>query len=165
MKRLTALILTFVILILSVGCQETPNAKAFSFPITALKAWSGEFSEEELRSAISEYQSNYKNVALVKSNISCVSFETEFDVSSCSVGRVSRVDDTDVETELKGYIDCHIPTNCDGKTVTVSVDWWYSGEDSWVNDHLVWSYLVCVKDTDGNSHYYYFRVDYSAYAQ
>ena len=53
----------------------------------------------------------------------------------------------------------------DGKTVTVSVDWWYSGEDSWVNDYLVWSYLVCVKDTDGNSHYYYFRVDYSAYAQ
>ena len=165
MKRLTALILTFVILILSVGCQETPNAKAYSFPITALKAWSGEFSEEELRSAISEYQSNYKNVAWVKGSISCVSFETEFDVSSCSVVRVSRVDDTDVETELKGYIDYKIVPNYDGKTVTVPVDWWYSGENSRVNDDPVWSYLVCAKDTDGNSHYYYFRVDYSACAQ
>ena len=51
------------------------------------------------------------------------------------------------------------------KTVTIPVDWWYEDDDSWVNDYLVWSYLVSVKDTDGGNHYYYFRVDYSVYAK
>ena len=95
----------------------------------------------------------------------CPSFETDFGVSSCSVSRLSQTDDTDIEVELYGYIDLFVETTCDCRTVTIPIDWWYTGMDSWVNDYLVWSYLVRAIDTNGSSHYYYFRVDYSAYAK
>ena len=171
MKRFIALVLTFTIFILLVGCQEiqAPETETSSFTTNetsnVMKAWSGEFSEEELKSAITEYQSNYTNIVLKHGSAASVSFETDFEVSSCSVSRLSRTDDTDIEIELQSYIDLFIETKCNGLMVTIPIDWWYAGDDSWVNDYLVWSYLVRVKDTNGSSHYYYFRVDYSAYAQ
>mgnify|MGYP003304115541 CR=1 FL=1 len=171
MKRFIALVLTFTIFILLVGCQETQTSNTETSSIatnktpTVMKAWSGEFSEEELKSAITEYQSNYTKIVLDHGSNASVSFETDFEVSSCSVSRLSRVDDTDIEVELHSYIDLFIKTNCDGRTVTIPINWWYVGDDSWVNDYFIWSYLVCVKDTNGNDHYYYFRVDYTAYAE
>ena len=171
MKRFIALVLTFTIFILLVGCQEaqTPNTKTSSIATNktsnVMKAWSGEFSEEKLKSAITEYQSNYTNIVLEHGSAASISFETDFEVSSCSVSRLSRTDDTDIKTELHSYIDLFIETKCNGLMVTIPIDWWYAKNDSWVNDYLVWSYLVCVKDTNGSSHYYYFRVDYSAYAK
>ena len=159
MKRLIAFVLTLTILMLLVSCQkEQPQG-------TVLKAWSGEFSEKKLKSAIKKYQSNYTNIVLEHGSAASVSFETDFEVSSCSVIRLSRIDDTDTLIELRSYIDLFVETKCEDKTVTITIDWWYAGDDSWVNDYLVWSYLVRVKDVSGSSHYYYFRIDYSAYAQ
>ena len=154
-----ALVLILTIFVLLVGCQENQPKN------TVLKVWSGEFSEKKLISAIKEYQRNYTNLVLEKGGTSSISFETDFEVSSCSVSRLSRINNTDIEVELHGYIDLALAASFDGKTVTIPVDWWYEDNDSWVNDYLVWSYLVRVNDADGNSHYYYFRVDYSAYAQ
>lgn len=171
MKKVIALVLTFTILALLVGCQENQpknteeSSNTTNKTTNVLKAWSGEFSEEELKSAINEYQSNYTNVVLEKGNASSVSFETDFEVSSCSISRLSRIDDKNIEVELHSYIDLYVETSCDGRTVTIPIDWWYAREDSWVNDYSIWSYLVCVKDANGSNHYYYFRVDYSAYAQ
>ena len=170
MKKLIALVLALVCMLGLVGCQENQpentdqsNSTTLSSPV--LKAWSGEFSEEKLKSTINVYQSNYKNIVLEKGNTSNISFETDFEVSSCSVSRLSRVDDTDIEVELHSYIDLFIKTNCDGRTVTIPINWWYVGDDSWVNDYFIWSYLVRVKDTNDSIHYYYFRVDYTAYAE
>lgn len=171
MKKLIVSVLTFTILVLFVGCKEIQSQNTESSSDTTnkianvMKAWSGEFSEEDLKLAINEYQMNYANVVLEKGGMSSISFETDFEVSSCSIGRLSRTDDTDMEVELYGYIDRFLETNYDGRTVTIPLDWWYTGQDSWVNDYLVWSYLVRVKDANGSNHYYYFRVDYSAYAQ
>ena len=159
MKKLIALILALTLLMLLVGCQENRSQN------TVLKAWSGEFSEEKLKAAINEYQKDYENIILEKDGDPSISFETDFEVSSCSVSLLSRIDDTDIEVELHGYIDLALAASFDGKTVTIPVDWWYEDDDSWVNDYLVWSYLVSVKDTDGGNHYYYFRVDYSVYAK
>ena len=171
MKKLIALVLALICVLGLVGCQETQpentdkhsNTTTKSPPV--LKAWSGEFSEEELRSTINEYQSNYTSIVLEEGSAPSVSFETDFEASSCSVIRLSRTDATDIEIELNGYIDLFIEANCDGRTVTIPIDWWYTGNDSWVNDYFVWSYLVHVKDTNGSNHYYYFRVDYTAYAE
>ncbi|MBQ7379707.1 MAG: hypothetical protein IJW70_08565 [Clostridia bacterium] len=171
MKKLIAFALTFILLVLLMGCQENPSqntetsSDATNKIPNVMQAWSGEFSEEELKSTINEYQKSYTNIVLEEGSASSVSFETDFDASSCSVIRLSRTDATDIEIELNGYIDLFVETNCDGRTVTIPIDWWYAREDSWINDYLVWSYLVRVKDVNGNSHYYYFRVDYSAYAQ
>ena len=160
MKKLIALVLALVCMLGLVGCQENQPENT-----DVLKAWSGEFSEEKLKSTINLYQSNYKNIVLEKGNTSNISFETDFEVSSCSVSRLSRVDGTDIEVELHSYIDLFIETSCDGRTVTIPINWWYVGDDSWVNDYFIWSYLVRVKDTNDSIHYYYFRVDYTAYAE
>ena len=144
--------------------ETEPKTEAPS-EIPVLKAWAGEFSEEELRLAINAYQSNYAIVVLEKGDAPSISFETDFEASSCSITRLSYVDDTDIEIELQSYIDLFLKTTCEGRTVTIPIDWWYARNDSWVNDYFVWSYLIRVKDIDGNSHYYYFRVDYSAYAE
>ena len=160
MKKLIALVLALVCMLGLVGCQENQPENT-----DVLKAWSGEFSEEKLKSTINVYQSNYKNIVLEKGNTSSISFETDFEVSSCSVSRLSRVDDTDIEVELHSSIYLFIEPNCDGRTVTIPINWWYVGDDSWVNDYFIWSYLVCVKDTNDSIHYYYFRVDYTAYAE
>ena len=170
MKKLIALVLALVCMLGLVGCQEnqpenTDQSNSTTLSSPALKAWSGEFSEEKLKSTINVYQSNYKNIVLEKGNTSSISFETDFEVSSCSVSRLSRVDDSDIEVELHSYIDLFIETNCDGRTVTIPINWWYVGDDSWVNDYFIWSYLVRVKDTNDSIHYYYFRVDYTAYAE
>ena len=159
MKKLIALVLALVCMLGLVGCQENQPENT-----DVLKAWSGEFSEEKLKSTINVYQRNYKNIVLEKGDTSSISFETDFEVSSCSVSRLSRVDDTDIEVELNSYIDLFIETNCDGRTVTIPINWWYVGDDSWVNDYFIWSYLVRVKDTNDGIHYYYFRVDYTSYA-
>ena len=171
MKKLIALVLALVCVLGLVGCQE-PQPENTNQPSNnttqgspVLKAWSGEFSEEELKLAINAYQSNYANIVLKKGNTSSISFETDFEVSSCSVSRLSRVDDADIEVELHSYIDLIVETNCEDRTVTIPINWWYARDDSWVNDYFIWSYLVRVKDTNGSNHYYYFRVDYTAYAE
>ena len=169
MKKLIAVVLVFVALISLVGCQKTQTHSSEVFSnstneiLNVMKAWEGEFSERKLKSAINEYQKNYTNIVLKKDSASSVSFETNFEVASCSVSRLSSIDDTDSEIELHSYIDLYLETNCDGRKVTVPIDWWYTRNDSWVNDYLVWSYLVRVKDINGSIYYYYFRVDYSAY--
>ena len=88
MKKLIALVLALVCMLGLVGCQENQpentdqsNSTTPSSPV--LKAWSGEFSEEKLKSTINVYQSNYKNIVLEKGNTSNISFETDFEVSSC----------------------------------------------------------------------------------
>ena len=151
-----------------VGCKkiqpqnaETTTSKAEN----VMKAWSGAFSKEKFKSAINEYQNNYSAVALQKGDKSSVSFITDFDMSSCTVTSLSRVDNNDIEFELQSSINHYVESNCNGRTITIPVDWWYTGDDSRVKDHFVWSYLVRVKDTEGSNHYYYFRVDYSAYAE
>ena len=159
MKKLIALVLALVCMLGLVGCQENQPENT-----DVLKAWSGEFSEEKLKSTINVYQSNYKNIVLEKGKTSNISFETDFEVSSCSVPLISLVDDTDIEVELHSSIYLFIEPNCDGRTVTIPINWWYVGDDSWVNDYFIWSYLVRVKDTNDGIHYYYFRVDYTSYA-
>ena len=164
MKRLVTFVLSLTLLLVLVGCQgnQTQGSKTNS---NVLKAWSGEFSEDKLKSAINEYQKNYTNIILEDGSTSSVSFETDFEVSSCWVSHLSPADDMNIEIELNSYIDLVIETKCEGKTVTIPIDWLYKDDDSGVNDPLIWSYLVGVKDANGSSHYYYFRVDYSAYVQ
>ena len=48
------------------------------------------------------------------------------------------------------------------RQIFVSVDWWYYSSSN-ANSPL-WSYLLSVEDAEGNSHWCYFRVDYSNYA-
>ena len=112
---------------------------------------------------ISEYRSDYSTIMLEKGGASNVSFETDFEISSCNVSLFG-TDDSNIENEVNGVLDSIVSRFWDGKTVTIRVDDWLYGS-GWVKDRLIWSYVVAVGDADGIVHYYYFRVDYSAYAQ
>ena len=88
-------------------------------------------------------------------------FKTDYKISSCKVIKTSTVKNNDIDLELNGGIYLIVESKFDNNNVTVSTGWWYDS-DSWTKDYTTWSYIVCVEDTNGNEHYYYFRTDYSA---
>ena len=154
MKKASAFIIIFMLVLSLASCKMNQRDDI-------LEAWTGDYSEEKFKEAIAEYKTNYN--AIVSDDhteISSVSFQTDFEISSCTVQRVSLVDDNDVDAELQGSIYLYVETSFDDHEVTVSTDWWYN-EDDWTKNYAIWSYLVCVIDSDGAAHYYYFRTDYS----
>lgn len=123
-----------------------------------LKAWSGELTKEKLKWAIEEYRKNYTNIVLEEDTDLTVSFEVDFPAASCSVTRVSSVDDSDSDCEWEeGVLNFYLDAELDNKTVTVSI----LDFDSNMEKYPVVSYVVRVKDIKGEEIHYYFRVDYS----
>lgn len=123
-----------------------------------IKAWVGEFDEEILKNTIREYQEHGEPfVAVENSRMSCVTYDTGFEVARCGVVRLSKVDDTDMNVELTGYIDLFVETESNGTQIKI-----YTGltNSSSLREYPLWSYLVRVTAVDGTKHYYYFRVDY-----
>lgn len=128
-----------------------------------MDACEGDFSDAELADAIRLYQTTYPTIVVDSTKrLSEVAFDMGTEVSHCKVARLSHVDDSDIEEELHGYIDLAVFTRCEGTQIFVSVDWWYYSSSN-ANSPL-WSYLLSVEDAEGNSHWCYFRVDYSNYA-
>ncbi len=135
--------------------QKTPNS--------VLKIWEGKFSEHKLISGIENYVANYNNIMFKTTTLNnCVTFDVDFEIASCSVSRLSKVDDKDINIELNGYIDTYIATSIDGNKATIYTDWWFRSS-GWVKDVPIWSYLIHMNDVQGNEYYYYFRTDYSAF--
>lgn len=160
MKKIIIIMLTVLISMELFGCGDNKNTEKNY----VLNAWTGDFSQEKLKDTIYEYQQNYSNIVFEKADdISDVSFEVDFEVSSVFVTLLSRVDERDESVELNGYIDLVVNTKFDKNKVSVNTDWWFRDGESWVNKHPVWSYLVKVTDNKNTEHYYYFRVDYSAF--
>ena len=164
MKRFFALLIVSLLL---TGCKgvapdstEPPETTETKPKPQILSAWTGEFSKEKLEQAIKEYQQNYTPIVSDGENVSAVSFEPGFDIAEFTVSRLSKVDDRDINVEMSGYIDLYIDKKCDGKKITIATDWWY-GLGSNTKAYPVWSYLVYVKDTAGELHYYYFRLQSS----
>ena len=158
MKKTIALVQAFVCLVSLAGCVASQSSKTDN---KILNAWAGEFSEENLKDAINMYEKKYTSVLIDDAGEgSSVSFEVDFDVTYCCVTRLSYVSKDDISAELNGYIDLYPETEYSGNQVTIYTDWW--NEDDWTKKYPVWSYLVLLKDTNNNEHYYYFRTDYSA---
>lgn len=165
MKKLIAFALAVISMLSLVACKEVPTDNSTvptdvtSQKENVLKAWTGDFSEEKLIKAINEYQNHYDTIVCDDVSLKDVSFEVDFEVAACSVTRLSSVDKDNIEAELHSYIDLALQTVCNGKEITVPIDWWHSGNKT----EPVWSYLVCARDAEGAKHYYYFRTDYSAF--
>ncbi len=165
--RIFALIL--VIALLLTGCKgvapdstEPPETTESKPKLHVLYGWTGEFSKENLRKTIEAYQQNYTPIVSDGAdNVSAVSFEPGFDIAEFTVSRLSKVNDGDINVEMKGYIDLHIEEKCDGRKITIATDWWHKSTYWGTKQIPVWSYLVYVRDTADTVHYYYFRVQYS----
>ena len=167
MRKMKSVFGLLIVALLLTGCKdvapdstEPPETTETKPKPQILSAWTGEFSKEKLEQAIKEYQQNYTPIVSDGANVPAVSFEPGFDIAEFTVSRLSKVDDRDINVEMKGYIDLYIDKKCDGKKITIATDWWY-GLGSNTKAYPVWSYLVPVKDTAGEVHYYYFRVQYS----
>lgn len=155
MRKINVLLLAAILAVSFAGCgREQTNG--------VMEAWVGAYSEEKFVNVTKEYQTKHDPIAAEGENkITSVSIQTDFEIASCAVVKTSAVDPQDATFEQHGAIYLAVKTSFDGKTATVFTDWWYEGDD-WTGDYTVWSYLVCVKDTDGAEHYYYFRTDYGA---
>lgn len=155
MRKIIAFFLIAILVLSFAGCGTKQTSGV-------MEAWVGEYSEEKFVNVTKEYQTKHEPIAADGENkITSVSIQTDFEIASCAVVKTSAVDLQDATFEQRGAIYLAVKTSFDGKTATVFTDWWYEGDD-WTGDYTVWSYLVCVKDTDGAEHYYYFRTNYGA---
>ncbi len=139
-------------------CKKSENA------ITAQTvSWTGEFSDDRLKEAIQTYNEQYTPIALRISDFeNGLQIYVGEGVTSRSVSRISMASE-DVDTELRSYLDTMIPSEYDASSGHLSIGafWWFDDDGSWVQDHPVWSFLICTKDASGAETYHYFRVSYS----
>ena len=149
---------------ITVGQVENGKLSTFGGSITVpikeaiLPAWVGEYSEEKLLAAIDEYEKNY--TPFINSDASYedhISFDTGFEIATCEVSRIAGVSKSDPEFELTYFFDWHDITHHNGSQVVISTIYPLFAVHEYPP---LWSYLVCATDTEGNEHYYYFRVIY-----
>ena len=121
--------------------------------------------DADTRKAIGDYTAGYipytsKMANGVLTGVSQIAFETDYDIAKTTVYRVGRVDENNADLELQGYSGEKPKAKWSGRNVTVDVGWWHEA-DGWTKSHTLWSYIVCVKDSAGGFHNYYFRVEYA----
>ena len=100
-KRIIAFILEVLSVLSIVGCGEKRSEPLGN----VLKAWKGYFSERKLKTAIKTYRREYVDFVLGEEGSPTLSFETDFDISECSIGRLSNTHGNDIDAELDSYID------------------------------------------------------------
>lgn len=159
MKKLFALFLSMSLIFSFAGCNTSTVSSEKDH---VLAAWDGDFSEDSLTNAISQYKKQCASVVYTtESEAFFVTFNIDFEAANYRVARLSRVDPENADVELHSYIDSHIDMEVENRTVKVYTDWWKLST-SWTKNVPIWSYLISIEDSDGVNHYYYFRADYSA---
>ena len=119
-----------------------------------LSAWAGGYSNEKLLAAIEEYERKYTPFTNTDASYE-VSFDVGFEIATCEVSRIAGVSESDPEFEMTYFFDWHDTVNHSGSNVIVTVIY----PNFRVHEYpSQWSYLVRATDTDGNEHYFYFRV-------
>lgn len=173
MKKFAVLMLTLLIVICGMtACKKDRSADEPELNLVGdhvILAFEGQFSDEKLREAIVLYRDNVTPFVATESEVSfglndnpILSFDTGLSLAHCSVPLLSCVDDSDIEVERTHYIDLLVDVKVDGGRISVDTDWWYYGDgDSGVDEPPLWSYLIRAVDTDGNTYYYYTRVQYT----
>lgn len=157
MKRIRPLCFLLILVVLT-SCSPTPDVNAVDSAV--LPAWEGKFSVEQRKNAIAEYQKKYIPIYVVNLEGEYITFQLDFEGTSCGNVILTPVDDSTKGAELNTVMDFAGQAEVNGKTVTVDISWWFDAKAS-VRTYKLWSYLFWVKDADDVQHYYYFRVDYT----
>ena len=147
-KKLTCFMAVLLLVAVIVGCL-TPKHVA--------KGWSGEYSRKKYEQTIGTYRITRKPFSIKGGNVKeQVSFRVSFMPKQCRVMYVSKVDEQRGKYyEIDHYSDMSIAVTLSGNEVTVEIP----NHDE-MREHKTWSYLLCITDTNGKGHYYYFRISY-----
>ena len=155
-----------VIVLLLTGCKTSGTPKKLG-KNNVLAAWTGDYVDDKLRSAIKEYKDNYMPVVSDETDDTFqISFKTGFSVAKITVALLTPVDDEveDAEIKVDGFVQEDIETRADGKRIILDIGWWHK-LDGATRFFPTWAYLICAEDADGLAHYYYFRVNYVSQKQ
>lgn len=156
LQRICAVLLVAVLLLCACGDKRPTNA----IDSAVMPAWVGDFSLENRKNTIAQYQKKYIPVYYVNVESDTVTFQLDFEGVSCGNVTLTPVDDSVKGAELNTIMDFTGKASVDGETVTVDISWWFHAKDS-VRTYKLWSYLFWVTDAEGVRHYYYFRLDYT----
>ena len=125
-------------------------------------AANGEFlSFDEIKKISAIYKDGYEPVVSGKEDgVREISLETDYNISQYTLYRVMRVDESKTDSERYGYTGQKPQVRRSGRKLTVDIGWWHRS-NGWVKSYPVWSYILCIEDTAGTFHNYYFRVEYA----
>lgn len=160
MRKTAAFILILVILAGSLCACKKPE-KGEYIDDSVLAAWQGKYSKDARKTAIAEYFEDYIPVYAMNIESGCVSFRLDFQAAEWGSVTLAPVDDSIKDFEVNTVVDFSTELSIDGDVATVNIDWWYQAPAA-TKQYLQWSYLFWVKDTEGEQHYFYFRVNYKA---
>lgn len=156
-KRIVSLVLLICALLSlsackdkSIGMDETleDNGKH------TLKAWSGAFSEEQLKNAITTYEQEYTPIALDDTWQANVSLDES--IKSFSITRVSPVGED--FSELQDFVDISVPAQYNKETGTLVIDCSFMNDPE--KSKTQWSFLLKVTTSSNEQIRYYTRVYY-----
>ena len=154
---------SYPVRISAISIESVEEVRPVDMTDRVLAAFAGSFSAERKRAAILTYQEAYSTILASELGDSrSVSFCVDFEVALCSVTHLSPVRTENVDDEVSCFVDLSTFTRWNGNQVVIATDWWSTDREG---ETPIWSYLVSVKDTEGGTHYYYFRVDHSAAAE
>ena len=154
---------SYPVQISTISIESVEEVRPVDMTDRVLSAFTESFSDERKKAAILAYQEAYSTILASELGDSrSVLFCVDFEVALCSVTHLSPVRTENVDDEVSSFVDLSTFTRWNGNQVVIATDWW---SPDYEGDTPVWSYLVSVKDTEGGTHYYYFRVDHSAAAE
>lgn len=160
MKRRQSILSCFLaVMLLLTACMEQEAKNPIDASVLA--AWEGAYSKDNRAKAIDEYDKFYIPALATNVDGSTVSFEIDFNGESVGKVMLAPVDDGNQNAESDIIVDFTTDATLDGSMVYVDIGWWETAPAA-MKTYSLWSYLLWVKDADGVSHYYYFRVNYDA---
>lgn len=156
-RRIISLVLLICALLSLSACKDKNIGMDETFADNGkhtLKAWSGAFSEEELKNAITTYEQEYTPIALDNAWQATVTLDVT--IKSFSITRVSPVGDD--FSELQDFVDLSVPAQYNKETGTLVIDCSFMNDPE--NSKTQWSFLLKVTTSSNEQIRYYTRVYY-----
>lgn len=156
--RIAAILLVAMLLLSTVACAqrngEDPSA-GNSAAGSVLKAWVGEYSEENHKQAIDAYKKEYRPIELDETGDVVIVVDEK--LTNCHFPCIGAVGLG--YSEMNNFIDLYQSSEYDEATNQIKFNLsWMLDSDSWVYSHKTWSFLIRATTQSGEQVYYYLRV-------
>ena len=156
-KALSFLLSILTVLSLFASCtaqKPKPPANAGS----VLLAFTGDYDEESHMKAIDKYQSSNNPMDISRGET--INIPVKSGIKGAYIYMVADADDDpDTELHLTMNPDIDYEVDVEKKEVRIATEWWYD-ESSWFLVDGLWSFTVCVEYENGNTEWYYVRVNF-----